>query len=525
MANPFDEPSEEPNPFDAPSAEGEPGHPGHDKYKDGAYAHVDDSPITPTGTPWDAVKNAANVAALGAGPQIEGGMAALAAGLQAHESPAARDDAMLAAYRGVRDMGTKEHDAAARTHWGQTGAGVGMLASPVPFKPAAGASIPRRIAQGAIVGGGTGLLHGAATSKADLTTLDRGAFKEALTNAIVQGITGSGGGAITGGVVGASRSPLKNTAEEQALRAAGLRGGIQNQIQKKLGLSNIEEARALGRQFLDEGLIPLVGSAEKVAKNAENLQGMAGNTIGAELAAAQASGKPFSNSRMAAAARDPLQIAPGKSTAVADLASGKARDFADALDAQGQATPGNWVEANRAKSDAWASANFADDAPIAAQLYRKSVGSARDNIEQQLREAMGPEAAASLNKANKRYGIAADALKLADNAGTRDVAKKGFGLPEIMAITTGAGAAGGHAAGGHSVEGALGGLALALGAKGFDKYGHSSAARFADFLRKRAEANTGGSVGGQLGALGGDKARDALAPYLELLKRPEEPKK
>lgn len=535
LASDFDKEDDVGAAFDAePEATGEPGHPGHNKYKDGAYAHVDDSPITPAGTPWDAAKNIANLYVIGAGPQIEGAMGAL---MQAGQN-SAQDEAEamgspslgaerphpMDTYRAVRDMGTRQHDASARTLYGQAAAPIGMMASPVPFKPAAGASIPRRVLHGGLVGGGTAALHGAATSKADLTTLDSGAWKEALTNALVQGVGGVGGGAVTGGIVSKSQSPLKSLAEEQALRAAGLRGGIKEFLGKELGISNMTEARALGRRFLDEELIPVVGSSEAVAAKAKGLEGRAGQSIGSTMTNADvqtmgpAVGGPRPGFDYAAAANEGRRML-GAETAVADDMSGsKASALLDAFQRQGARTPGSFVGANRAKSDAWRSARFDDDAPMSAVLYRKSVGKLRDDIERQVGDALGPDAAANLRASNERFGVSQDALKLAENASKRDASKRGFGLHEIMGVTGGLGlGSSGHATAGAAVA------AVPLLAKAFDKYGHSSVSRFADFLAKRAGGNTGGSVGGQLGALGGDKARDALAPYFELLKRPEEP--
>jgi hypothetical protein len=100
---------------------------------------------------------------------------------------------------------------------------------------------------------------------------------------------------------------------------------------------------------------------------------------------------------------------------------------------------------------------------------------------------------------------------LAENESTRRAARKGVTMGDVLALTTG-GAAGGFS--GHPGLGVGGGLALALGAKGYDKYGHSSTARFADWLAKRAGKNTGGVVGGEVATT----AADALAPYLDVLK-------
>ena len=511
------------------SAAGEAGHGGHDPYKDGSTAHQPTEPIVTQGGPLDAVKNFANTAALGAGPQIEGAIAALAqgpandigvikgllAGQTLEDSKKLNRVSPLETYRGVRDMGTQEHKASENTLYGMAAAPIGALATPIPIK--GGATLPSKALRGGLVGFGTGAGHSLATAPEDLTTMDYDKWSAALKRAFMPGLIGAGGGVVAGSALAAAEPRLGSLAETQALRAAGLRGGIKNSVKKDLGLSNMEEARALGRQFLDEGLIPRVGSSEAVGKRAEALQGIAGNAKGSVLAAADTSGTKFDYPAMANSAR--ARVA--KESAVAEDMSGqKAAALADALERQGAKTPGSFVGADRAKSDAWKSANFADDAPMAAQLYRKSVGAARDDIERQVAAALGADKAATLNAANKKYGVAADALKLAENASTRDAAKKGFGMPEIMAMTTGAGAAGGHAMG-HSAGGAIGGLALALGAKAFDKFGHSSAARASDWLARRAAANTGGTSGAAAANAIADlltkKQPDPLEPYMQLI--------
>jgi hypothetical protein len=510
------------------AASGEAGAPGHDPYAAGPYAHQDTSPSTPRGTPLDAVKTWANTAALHAGPQIAGAMGAV---MHAATNPMQQGTSDLDAYRDVRDETARQLAASENTQMGEIAKPFGVLATPIPVSPAKGMTAGQRAWQGAKVGGATQAIEGLATAKGDLTKLDGGEWKNALANALGRGVIGAGGGALAGPFLGKTQSAAKATAEEQALRAAGLQAGIKNSIRKDLGLADMDEARALGRRFLDEDLIPAVGSSEAVAKRAQRLEGEAGQTIGSVLnkadvatmsapqrAAGQTSaGRPsnvtqptpgFDYEAMGNAAHGVLDDA----SAPADLMSGaKARQLADAFKAQAERTPGSFVGANKAKSDAWKSARFDQDAPMSAQLYRKAVGAGRDDIERQVAAALGPEDAAALKGANEKFGVAADALKLAENESTRRAARKGVTMGDVLALTTG-GAAGGFS--GHPGLGVGGGLALALGAKGYDKYGHSSTARFADWLAKRAGKNTGGVVGGEVATT----AADALAPYLDVLK-------
>lgn len=512
-------------------AAGEPGQPGHEQYGNDPMARVDSTPVTPKGEPIDFMKSFADKAALGAGPQIAGAIGALAN--SATQGFTDKPTSDLDAYRSVRDDTERELDASERTGYGQLATLPAMIATPVPFKGLGKLASPvAKAKQAATIGAGVGGLSALANSNADLTKPSYEGFKRAFLDATLGAGLGAAGGGTTGALLGGAQPKLTAAAEEQALRAAGLQAGIKNSLKTDLGLNNMTEARALGRRFLDEDLIPLVGSSEAVADRAQRLEGEAAQSIGATmnradvatmsappLAAGQTSaGRPsnvpkpspgFDFEAMSDAARRVTEEA----SAPADLMSGaKARDLADAFKAQAERTPGSFVGANKAKSDAWKSARFDQDAPMSAQLYRKAVGAARDDIARQVADALGPEEAASLGAANERYGVAADALKLAQNESQRRAARKGVTLGDVLALTTG-GTAGGFS--GHPGLGVGGGAALALGLKGFDKYGHSSAARFADFLAERAANNSGGVVGA--------RGANALADYAGLLEDPNEP--
>lgn len=507
------------------SLSGEPGHAGADQYKTPPQTAGGEALGTgePPGTLGDAAKSWADKAALGAGPQIAGAMGAVMHAATAPLNHDATSD--LDAYRDVRDSTAKELRASESTGAGRAITPLALISTPIPVKGLGpGASVGEKVAQGAKVGGVVGAGSGLMNSKADLTRPTPENLKRALVDALVSGTIGAGGGALGGAALGTAEPALRSTAETQALRAAGLRGGIKNSIQNDLGLSSMDEARQLGRQFLDNKLIPAVGSSESVASRARNLEGQAGQSIGsimneADVATMHTPQAPQAQGQTSAGR--PSNVTPPRpgfdydamsraghrvlddASAPADLLSGaKSRSLADAFKEQGERTPGSFVGANKAKSDAWRSANFSADAPMSASLYRKTVGAGRDNIARQVADALGPEKAADLGAANQKFGVAADALKLAENASTRDAAKQLVTTGDVLALLSG-GTAGGFA--GHPTAGVGTGLGLTLGKKAFDKYGHSSASRFADFLGNRAAESSGGATAG------------ALAPYLELL--------
>lgn len=344
----------------------------------------------------------------------------------------------------------------------------GPIVGSLLLGPKMPASVPGRIAMGTAQGLSQGIGEPATLDAVTPWSLLKHGAGGAALSTMAEGLNYGGSGA---------EQAMKNGAETQALKAAGLHGGITNAARKKLGADTVQDARDIGRSFLDEGLIPFAGSKESVAERANQVRAMSGNSIGAQLGAAQASGKPFDYQAYADAARAPLQVGAGGITAVADRASSKARDLANDLEKQGTVTPGDWREANRAKSDAWDAANFDADAKAAPVLYRKAVGSARNNIEDQVRGAAGNDAADALAKANKSYGVASDALKLANDQGTREAANSTIGMRELMAMATGEGLG---AAGGHPGMGAAGGAAGALLANWSRKHGNAAAARTLD---------------------------------------------
>jgi len=507
-------------------ATGEPGQPGHDPYAGGANARVPTEPVMPMGTAGDALRSFADKAALGAGPQIAGAMGAVAnAATQGLQDKPTSD---LDAYRDVRDDTARDLKVSENTTLGQAVTPLAAIATPVPVKALPrGASIPAKALRAAEVGGGVGFAGGLINSDVDLTRPTPEGIKRALGQAFVSGGLGAGGGYVGGAMLGAAEPKLRSFAEEQALRAAGLQSGIKNSLKTDLGLNDMTEARALGRRFLDEGLIPPVGSSEAVAKRAAGLEGRAGQTIGATMNKADVATmhtpppppgqtstgrpsnvKPRPGFDYNAGADNAHRMLDDASSVADDMSGSKARDLAEAFRRQAQRTPGSFVGANKAKSDAWKSARFDADAPMSAQLYRKAVGAIRDDIERQVGDALGPDDAAALRSANEKFGVAADAQKLAANESQRRASRKGVTMGDVLALTTG-GTAGGFA--GHPGLGVGGGLAASLGLKAADKFGHSSASRFSDFLAKRAAANTGGATAG------------ALAPYLELLEEEKKP--
>lgn len=470
---------------DVPS--GEAGGPGHEPYTKAETAKQrGQSNHQRAGDAKDAAISWANRAALGGGPQIAGAIGAVA---HAATNPMQQGTTDVDAYRDVRDAAAKRIASASDTLAGDVGGVLGAMSTPGLPAVAKEATGPERAWQATKVGAGVGGTSAAFSSPVDLTHPTPEKLARFAKDVGVGTAGGAGGGALAGGALAAGANPMRAYAEEQALRASGLQAGIKNSLKKDLGLKDMTEARALGRSFLDEDLIPLVGSSEAVAERAHALENQAGTSQQAVLQKAEMSGTPLDFKAAADRGRKGLA---GETAVAEDLAGGKARDFLDSFEKQEAKTPGSYLAANKAKSDGWKTANFAADAPLTPQLHRKAVGAVRDDIERQVEAAIGPEEAAALRSANQKYGVAADALKLAENESQRRAGRKGFTVMDALAALGGA-AAGGTT--GHTAEGAALTAAGLLGLKGADKYGHASASRFADFLANRSGGGTGGQGG------------------------------
>ena len=337
-----------------------------------------------------------------------------------------------------------------------------------PLGPIIGAMmLPQPASAAGRVALNTGL--GASEGVGEAKTL-QGAPTEAAKKAAVAAVLSILSEGIAKGAKG-SEGAMARGAENQALKAAGLRGGIGSQ-QAKMGLDDVE-AQALGRRFLDEDLIPFGGSKTAVAERAERLRRQAGADIGAQLTVGDVGGR-LDYDEFGNAALRPFNEAD----AVMQGAGGKSLDLVDQLHAQGVMTPGSFSGANRAKSSAWGSARFDEDAPNAAKLYRKTTGAAARNIEDQLRR-VDPGAADALAVGNEKYGVAADALTLAKDAARREQANNTLGMTELLAGIGGASLGG---AGGSPLAGGTAGLTTALLGGLAKRRGNAAAAVLLDKL-------------------------------------------
>jgi hypothetical protein len=324
--------------------------------------------------------------------------------------------------------------------------------------------------------------NGASEGFGDAQTLDK-APTEAMKRAAVAAVLSVLGEGISKGARSSGENITdRTTASRQALKAAGLRGGISSQLAKR-GLDDAD-ALELGRNMLDENLIPFGGSKASVRDRAAHLRDMAGNSYGAQLAKGDAMGSLDYN-ELGNAMLGPYNAAD----AVKQSAGKQALDLVDQFEAQGAKTPGSFVGAGRAKASAWDSANFSDTAKNAPRLYRETMGAGAQNITEQLAR-IDPAAAEALQTAAKKYGVGSEAYSLAKEAAQRELENNTLGMTELL---SGIGGAAAGAPSGNMLTSGAAGLGTAVLGGVAKRRGNAAAAVLLDKLSP---------AGGAVSALG-----------------------
>lgn len=247
-----------------------------------------------------------------------------------------------------------------------------------------------------------------------------------------------------GGAGTAAASPvLARVAEKWAAKGVGVRAGITNAL-RKMGITSDEEVRQLGRQVLDEKLLPFPFTKGAVAEAAEGLGERAGQKIGDVIDSADQSGRALDYGKLEQAAKDGA-ASVGQSAYSKSTQYGPAQDFIDAIPEQAALTPGSFKGGRVLKSEAQAGVNWADKSTLQKQIQKEAVRGYTREFLDQVGQAVGPDELARLKDANRRFGLAENVYELATEAGTRESAHRVFGLTGLI----------------------LGGSAAAAGAGGF----------------------------------------------------------
>lgn len=378
--------------------------------------------------------------------------------------------ALVERYLLERNANRRELAQAERARPVTTGAAalLGGLALPIPgagaVKAAAQAGkVGQAALRAAAVGAGAGALTGLGTTE-DYTAGDF-----ALPAAI-----GAAGGAGTIAAV----PVLARAAEGWAAKGLGVRPGIKNAL-RKMNITSDEEVRQLGRQALDEKLLPFPFTKGAVAEAAEDLGDRAGQEIGTIIDMADNSGRALDYSKLQQAAKDAADEV-GKSAYSKATQYGPAQDFIDAIPEQAALTPGSFKGGRVLKSEAQAGVNWADKSTQQKQIQKEAVRGYTREFLDQVGKAVGPRELANLKDANRRFGLAENVYELATEAGTRESAHRVFGLTGLI-LGGGAAAAGSPATGmalgaTENIMRRMGPAAAAramdAGSKFLEKYGH-----------------------------------------------------
>lgn len=282
-----------------------------------------------------------------------------------------------------------------------------------------------------------------------------------------------------GGAGTAASSPvLAHLAEGWAAKGAGVRAGITNALRKKLNISSDEEVRQLGRQVLDEKLLPFPFTKGAVAEAAEDLGERAGQEIGGIIDNADNSGRTLDYGKLHQAANDGA-ASVGQSAYAKSTQYGPAQQFIDSIPVQAQLTPGSFKGGRVLKSEAQSGVNWSDKSNLEKQIQKEAVRGYTREFLDQVGQAVGPDELARLKDANRRFGLAENVYELSTEAGTREAAHRVFGLTGLIlggsAVAAGNPLLGAAAGAGENIVRRMGPAAAAraldAGSKFFAKYG------------------------------------------------------
>lgn len=282
-----------------------------------------------------------------------------------------------------------------------------------------------------------------------------------------------------GGAGTAAASPvLAHVAEKMAAKGLGVRAGISNAL-RKMGITSEEQVREMGRQALDEKLLPFPFTKGAVAEAAEGLGERAGQEIGGHIDAAEKSGMQADYAKLHQAAQDGA-ASVGQSAYSKSTQFEPAQQFIDSIPEQANLTPGSFKGARVLKSEAQAGVNWADKSTQQKQIQKEAVRGYTREFLDQVGQAIGPERLAQLKDANRRFGLAENVYELATEASTREAAHRVFGLTGLIlgGSAAASGAPGVVAAGVGAAENiarrigpAATARALDAGSKFLEKYG------------------------------------------------------
>lgn len=295
----------------------------------------------------------------------------------------------------------------------------------------------------AATGLGQGAAMGLGNSQADLTDGDVGGA--ALDTAIGGGL-GTAASVGLGALGDAGGRALRTLAENNALRALGLRAGIGNKL-RSMGIATGDEGRqTLARGALDNGLIPFASTPESVGRSVSEMMPFVGEAKGQVIKDAQSVATAAGRMADFTGAADAAQRAVfSGADEIAIAKGGQARNLIDLIRKQGQtATVDNsLVMLDELKQSA--QNNIRPLATkLAAQQQNQVAGTLRDQVEKQVEAIAGPDYSDSLKALNSKYSLMKRIQELTADESTRSIGRQGaLG----MAVGAAAGGTGGALAG------------------------------------------------------------------------------
>ena len=317
----------------------------------------------------------------------------------------------------------------------------GSVVTPGPKVTSLGGRTLTTVGSRVLTGAAQGGLVGAGTATQDMTQGD-------VSGVAGETLKGAAAGAVMAPLLGAAFDRggrvLSRWSSENALKALGLRAGISNQLDQR-GYSTIDEARALGNEALDLGLVRFGNKAEDVARAASEAKPRYGALIEDALASADDAatvlrpGRPSFDADRAAWQAAGEVMGPSGLSPTAIREATRARRLVDDITRMDEPSFG---AANRLKSDMYAGIKYGNDPALKTKLEQRAASGLRKSIEEQMGEVAGPEAADQLRMANQRYGSLMDIEGLARDEAQRQAGRKSVTALDLMAAAAGGGSVG-----------------------------------------------------------------------------------
>jgi hypothetical protein len=372
-----------------------------------------------------------------------------------------------------RDENLKRIELEGKEHPVASGLGTvgGIVASAVaPMGSAAkGATLGAKALQGAKVGGALGAAANPGDIEGEVSPLQVGGR---LKNAAIGSAVGAAIPTALEGVKSGSQKVADFLRTKAALKATRSLGRPTPTQAKNMAASGQDEI--LGRELLDSGAIPYLGTPKRIQTRVEGLKEKAGQEIG-DLIESGGNQKVIDSQKMALDILDSPEMAEMRKTPGMESAVAAIEKQVETLASNGELT---LKEAQKLRQGIDKSINFNKAAPEmrGAQegLYKQRTA-IRDSMNEAIEKANPSAGKDALKIANKRYNNLSEAEDILEKEIGRNQANRAVSLTDT--IMTGAGAATG---------GPVTAVALGAANKFGRTFGNSLQARIYDAISKKS---------------------------------------